>query len=92
MKSYIAYLYLLFLTCAASFTTYAQEQGGTATSTHTSTTTTTPGTPAVDSSWLAANWMWLAGGAIVLIILIALMTRGRKTVVERTTVVRDTNV
>lgn len=92
MKSYITYLYLLFLSCAASFTAQAQAEGGSTTATHTSTTTTTPATNTVDSSWLAANWMWLAGAAIVLIVLIAMMTRGRKTVIERTTVIRDTDV
>ena len=89
IRSAFASLLLLFIT---GITAFAQDGGGSSSSS-TTTSTTTSSNNAVDSGWLASNWMWLAGaGVLLLILIIALASRGsRSTTVERTTVIRDNN-
>lgn len=83
-------LSILFISFCPMLTAYAQETGGTTTTTSSKTTTTTRH-EAIDTSWLADNWIWLAAGIIVLIVLIAVISSGKKTTttIERTTVIRD---
>ena len=88
-------LYTAFVLAILSFyttiTAFAQDGGSSSTTVTTSSSTTSA--PAVDENWLAANWLWIAGGVIVLIIIIALLSgRSRDTTVEKTTVIRDRDI
>ena len=77
----------LVLVIFTSSTVWAQDSTGSST-THTTTTTTTTTT-----EWYTQPWVWIVGGAVFIIILIALL-RGSsskdKTEVSRsTTIVKD---
>jgi len=59
---------------------WAQESSQTVTTKTTETTTT---------QWYASPWVWVAGGAVFIIILVALMRGNSSTSETRTTVIKD---
>jgi hypothetical protein len=60
---------------------WAQDANQTVTQKTTETTTT---------QWYTSPWVWVAGGAIFIIILVALMRGNSSTSETRTTVIKDT--
>jgi hypothetical protein len=82
------YLFLFTLVLFAQLTTFAQDSAGSSSTTTTTirreTTTTT--------EWYTQPWVWVVGGAVFLLILIALI-RGNssKTRETNTTVIRKDN-
>jgi hypothetical protein len=75
--------YKLLLSCLFSciqVILWAQE---TTNSSKTTTTTTTR------TEWYASPWLWIIGGAIFILVLVALMRGNSSSEVTRTTVVRD---
>ncbi len=81
-----ALVFLLFCSVSA-FAQYAANSSHTATSITTSSSNT-----GVPSNWMQNPWVWVIGGAVVLIILIALLSGVRRTdstVVTKTTVIRE---
>ncbi|OSZ81271.1 hypothetical protein CAP36_08560 [Chitinophagaceae bacterium IBVUCB2] len=76
-------IFFAFILSITQFGVWAQDSTG-VTVTKTSTTTTTT------SEWYTEPWVWVVGGAVLLIILVALLRGGNSTKeVSRTTVVRD---
>ena len=69
----------IFFTCM-QVVLWAQESSQTVTSKTTETTTT---------QWYASPWVWVAGGAVFIIILVALMRGNSSTSETRTTVIKD---
>lgn len=65
---------MLFLLMFSAFGTFAQEQTGGATSGSTSSTVTTRTT--TSEMWYAQPWVWVVGGAVLLLLLIALLRDG----------------
>lgn len=85
MKKYIATVQysVVFLFMALLNTVYAfgQEASNTVKTTTTTNTTTT--------EWYTAPWVWIVGGALFLILLIALIRGGSDTYRETTIVRKD---
>ena len=52
-------------------------------------TVTTKTTESTTTQWYASPWVWVAGGAVFIIILIALMRGNSSTSETRTTVIKD---
>ncbi len=81
-------LWVVFLSGFMSTALWAQD------STHSSNTVTTSETTTTTTEWYAQPWVWIVGGAVFIIILVALL-RGNssdKTEVSRsTTIVKDKN-
>jgi cell division protein FtsW (lipid II flippase) len=76
----ICFAFILSLT---QFGVWAQDSTGV---TVTKTTTTTTNT----SEWYTEPWVWVVGGAVLLIILVALLRGGNSTKeVTRTTVIKE---
>ncbi|HEX6171897.1 MAG TPA: hypothetical protein VFZ33_19575 [Chitinophagaceae bacterium] len=69
----------IFFTCM-QVVLWAQESNQTVTTKTTESTTT---------QWYASPWVWVAGGAVFIIILIALMRGNSSTSETRTTVIKD---
>jgi len=69
----------MFFTCMQVML-WAQESSQTVTTKTTETTTT---------QWYASPWVWVAGGAVFIIILVALMRGNSSTSETRTTVIKD---
>ena len=69
----------IFFTCM-QVVLWAQEGNQTVTQKTTETTTT---------QWYTSPWVWVAGGAVFIIILIALMRGNSSTSDTRTTVIKD---
>ena len=68
---------------------WAQDSTGSSVSVHKETTTTTTTT-----NWYTQPWVWIVGGAVFILILIALL-RGNSssnTEVSRTTVIKDREI
>ena len=70
----------IFFTCL-QVVLLAQESNQTITQKTTQTTTT---------QWYTSPWVWVAGGAIFIIILVALMRGNSSTSETRTTIIKDT--
>jgi drug/metabolite transporter (DMT)-like permease len=85
---------LVFALSITAILVYAQEQQQQPQqeSSSSSSTTTTITKETTTTDWYTQPWVWVVGGAVFLIILIALLRGGssRDTTVSRTTVVRDT--
>ena len=78
-----AYKYLLlFVLTFTQVLVWAQDSS---VSSHSNTTVTTKTT----SEFVMQPWMWVVGGAVVLIIIMALLRGNSNKEVSRTTVVRD---
>lgn len=94
----ISTLYRFLLVCVLSITAilvYSQEQQQPQPqqeSSSSSSTTTTISRETTTTEWYTQPWVWVVGGAVFLIILVALLrgNSNRDTTVSRTTVVRDT--
>ena len=69
----------IFFTCIQVIL-WAQESNQTVTQKTTETTTT---------QWYTSPWLWVAGGAVFIIILIALLRGNSSTSETRTTVIKD---
>ena len=79
-------VYVLFMTLVLSamqLVTWAQEAETSTSKTTTKTTTTT--------TWYTEPWVWIVGGAVFILILIALLRGGSSSDrdVSRTTVIKD---
>ena len=74
---------LTFALCFMQLTVGAQDS----TSTNRSTTITTETT--TTSDWYTQPWVWIVGGAVLLIILVALLRGNSNKEVSRTTVIKD---
>jgi flagellar biosynthesis/type III secretory pathway M-ring protein FliF/YscJ len=80
-------LFFVLLLGIIQFSAFAQDSTGTVKTTTTSTTTTTT------TDWYMQPWVWIVGGAVFLIIIVALV-RGNSSSdkeVSRTTVIKDKN-
>lgn len=95
----VSTVYRFILVCAFSviaILVYAQEQQQQPQqeSSSSSSTTTTVTRETTTTEWYTQPWVWVVGGAVFLIILIALLrgNSNRDTTVSRTTVVRDRTV
>jgi len=53
-------------------------------------TVTTKTTETTTTQWYSSPWVWVAGGAVFIIILVALMRGNSSTSDTRTTVIKDT--
>jgi len=73
--------FLAFLFSCMQLILWAQDTNQSVTKTTTSTTKTT--------EWYTSPWVWVAGGAIFIIILVALMRGNSSTTESRTTVIKD---
>jgi len=73
--------FLAFLFTCMQIVLLAQNSDQVTTKTTTSTKTTT--------EWYTSPWVWVAGGAIFIIILVALMRGNSSTSETRTTVIKD---
>jgi hypothetical protein len=73
--------FLAFLFTCMQVLVWAQTSDQVTTKTTTSTTKTT--------EWYSSPWLWVAGGAVFIIILIALMRGNSSTSETRTTVIKD---
>ena len=71
-------LLAIFFTCM-QIVLWAQDANQTVTTKTESTTT----------QWYASPWVWVAGGAVFIIILVALMRGNSSTSETRTTVIKD---
>ena len=76
LKSLFAFLVLSCL----QFTLFGQDSTRSSSQTTTTTTTTT---------WYTQPWVWVVGGVVLLIIVIALTRGSGSHTTERTTVVKD---
>lgn len=75
---------LTFLLSFMQMTLWAQDSAGTSRSTSITTETTTT------TDWYMQPWVWVVGGAVLLIILVALLRgSGTDKEVTRTTVIKD---
>ena len=52
-------------------------------------TVTTKTTESTTTQWYSSPWVWVAGGAVFIIILVALMRGNSSTSETRTTVIKD---
>ena len=75
-KSFFAFLVVSIL----QIPLLAQDTTNSSTKTTTTTTTTT---------WYTQPWLWVLGGVILLILVIALTRGSRTNTTERTTVIKD---
>ena len=67
----------IFFTCIQAVL-WAQDQ-----------TVTTKTTETTSTQWYSSPWVWVAGGAVFIIILVALMRGNSSTSETRTTVIKD---
>ena len=79
-----AYKFILtFIFSCIQFLSFSQDSTGSSTTvTKTSTTTTT-------SEWYTQPWVWVVGGAVLIIILVALFRGNSSKEVTRTTIIKD---
>jgi hypothetical protein len=81
---FIFRLSILFLLCFMSTLVWAQDSTGSSNKVTTTETTTTT------TEWYAQPWVWIAGGAVFIIILVALLRgNSNKEVSRSTTVIKD---
>jgi len=83
----IRQLMMVFLFSIMQLALWAQDSTSSSVSVHKETTTTT-------TNWYAQPWVWIVGGAVFILILIALL-RGNSssnTEVSRTTVIKDREI
>jgi hypothetical protein len=82
-------LFLVFLLTITQVAVWAQENPTPSTD---NTRTTTTETTTTTTTWYMQPWAWVLGGAILLLLIIALARGGsRDKEVTRTTVIRDTD-
>ena len=84
-KALVTFLMLAFMQAVA----FAQDSTSGSSSSSSSTTTTT-----TTETWYTQPWVWIVGGAVFILILIALL-RGNSssnTEVSRTTVIKDREI
>ena len=84
----IRQLMMVFLFSLMQFALWAQDSTSSSVSVHKETTTTTT------TNWYTQPWVWIVGGAVFILILIALL-RGNSssnTEVSRTTVIKDREI
>ena len=81
------YLMLLMFTVMNTVIAMAQDEGGVAVNKSTTQTTTTTTT----QDWYTQPWVWIVGGLVFILLLIALVRggSGSRTDVHRTTIRRD---
>lgn len=79
-----------FLLSLLSLSLHAQENQGGSTNTG-STSTKTVTTETTTTEWFSEPWVWVVGGAVLLIILVALLRGSGSSTkeVSRTTVIKD---
>ena len=80
-------LWVVFLFSFMSISLWAQDSTSKSVTVHKETTTTT-------TNWYAQPWVWVVGGAVFILILIALL-RGNSSTdreVSRTTVIKDRQI
>ena len=86
----IRHVFMLILLTLTQAVVWAQDGASTSSSTTQTTTTTTETT----QDWYTQPWVWIVGGAVFILILIALL-RGNSssnTEVSRTTVIKDREI
>lgn len=81
---------LLFVFALLQMPLWAQE-GTTGNNTNTSTTTSETSTTTTTTYWYTEPWVWVVGGAVLLLIIVALVRSGGTSdrEVHRTTVIKD---
>lgn len=81
-------LLLLFVFALLQMPLFAQEGN---TGNNTATTTTETSTSTTTTYWYTEPWVWVVGGAVLLLIIVALVRSGGSTdrEVHRTTVIKD---
>lgn len=80
-----------FLLFSLPLLLWSQDDNNTGNTGNTSVTTERTTTTTTTTEWYTQPWVWIVGGAVLLIILVALLRGGssRDTEVTRTTVIRD---
>lgn len=81
-KAFITLVIVNFM----SLVVMAQDSGGT-----TSTTTTTTKSTSSETVWYTSPWVWVAGAAVFILLLVALL-RGNSGSSDKVTVTRTTSV
>ena len=79
-KSFVA----LFMFCFIQLSAWAQNSPNTTSSTTIKTTTTQ------HTEWYSLPWVWIVGGAVLILLLVAILSSGRSS--NRTTVTRSTDM
>jgi hypothetical protein len=85
---FIRQLLMVFLFSFMQLALWAQDSASSSVTVHKETTTTT-------SNWYAQPWVWVVGGAVFILILIALLRGNSSSTdreVSRTTVVKDREI
>jgi hypothetical protein len=85
---FIRQLMMVFLFSFMQLALWAQDSASSSVTVHKETTTTT-------SNWYAQPWVWVVGGAVFILILIALLRGNSSSTdreVSRTTVVKDREI
>lgn len=83
--------FLLFA-CGLSAVLWAQESGENSSGSSSSSTTTSVHTSSGSTVWYTQPWVWIIGGAVFILLLVALLNSGksRDTVTSERTTVRET--
>jgi hypothetical protein len=79
----LRFLVTLFVFNLISLLTFAQDQGTGSTGSSSQSTTTTS---TEHTEWYTAPWVWIVGGAVLILLLVALLSGGRSS--SRSTVTR----
>jgi hypothetical protein len=85
----IRQLLMVFLFSFMQLALWAQDSASSSVTVHKETTTTTT------SNWYAQPWVWIVGGAVFILILIALLRGNSSSTdkeVSRTTVIKDREI
>jgi cell division protein FtsW (lipid II flippase) len=78
-KSFAAFLTLIFINIVC----FAQDNGGSSSSVTTHTTTTT--------TWYTQPWVWIAAGAVFILLLVALLRGGSSGRSDRVTITKTSS-
>ncbi|MEP7165153.1 MAG: hypothetical protein ABI741_10675 [Ferruginibacter sp.] len=73
MPRFNKYFFLSLILSIVSFISFGQDSTATSSSSTTSNTTTTTQT------WYAQPWVWVVGGVVLLVLIVALITSGKNT-------------
>ena len=71
MPRFNKYFFLSLILSIVSAISFGQDSSATTSSTTTSTSTTT------QQTWFAQPWVWVVGGVVLLVLIIALVTSGK---------------
>ena len=83
---------LMFLFALLQIPVWGQDQPQNNTNTGSNTNVTTESTTTTTTTWYTEPWVWVVGGAVLLLIIVALVRSGNSSTdreVHRTTVIKD---